>query len=372
VTAEQFSPPPELAPDLTLGPATRLLWRSPDAVHLELGRQAVIVEGLPSTVVSRIASPVAPARPTEPLPESVRAALATLADAGFLWSRARPAEDDPRLAPPEPRLAGQLTALVPRHGGDAAQLLGARRYASVEVTGRSRVVPHVAAVLAAAGIGQVRCAVDGTTRLQHLVPGGATAADEGTPLAQAAEAAVRRAAPEADTRPLPADDRPDLTIIAAEAPIPEERLAALHAADAPYLAVQLGLDSGVVGPLVLPGLTSCLRCADRHRSDRDPAWAALAVQLTVERRYGPAADVAVATIIAGVAAQQALAFLDGDSPATLDGTIELQLPDWRLRRRSWSMHPECTCAAEPADPETVAGPTPTTEPVDRWAEWPSG
>ena len=123
----------------------------------------------------------------------------------------------------------------------------------------------------------------------------------------------------------------------------EDRLAALHAAGAPYRAVRLGVDSGVVGPLVLPGTTSCLRCADLHRSDRDPAWNALAVQLSIERRGGPAADAAVAMIVAGVAAQQALAFLDGEATATMDGTLELHLPDWRLRRRSWPVHPRCTC-----------------------------
>jgi nicotinamidase-related amidase len=37
--------------------------------------------------------------------------------------------------------------------------------------------------------------------------------------------------------------------------------------------------TGLVGPLVIPGVTSCLRCADLHRSDRDAAWPALAAQL---------------------------------------------------------------------------------------------
>jgi hypothetical protein len=155
---------------------------------------------------------------------------------------------------------------------------------------------------------------------------------------------VRRAAPRVDTTPLPTGERAQLTVLAVDGPVPDERLSALHAADAPYLAVFLGLDHGVVGPLVLPGLTSCLRCADLHRRDRDPAWTALAVQLTIGRRYGPASAASVATVVAGVAAQQALAFLDGDEPDCIDGTIELCLPDWRLRRRSWQSHPECGCA----------------------------
>jgi hypothetical protein len=104
----------------------------------------------------------------------------------------------------------------------------------------------------------------------------------------------------------------------------------------------------VVGPLVLPGLTSCLRCADLHRRDRDPAWTALAVQLTVARRHGGASDVALATIVAGVTAQQALAYLDGGEPAVIEGTLEMQSPDWRIRRRSWPVHPDCDCGRSPA------------------------
>jgi len=39
-----------------------------------------------------------------------------------------------------------------------------------------------------------------------------------------------------------------------------------------------------------------------------------------------------------------LTFLDGGDPASIDGTLELRLPDWRLRRRSWPAHPDCDCA----------------------------
>ena len=37
--------------------------------------------------------------------------------------------------------------------------------------------------------------------------------------------------------------------------------------------------TGLVGPLVIPGVTSCLECADLHRRDRDAAWPAVAAQL---------------------------------------------------------------------------------------------
>jgi hypothetical protein len=53
----------------------------------------------------------------------------------------------------------------------------------------------------------------------------------------------------------------------------------------------------------------------------------------------------LATLAAAIAAAQALALLDGDDPATLDGSLELRLPDWRVRRRTWLPHPLCTCGA---------------------------
>jgi hypothetical protein len=333
--------------ELVLGPATRLLWRSPRAVHLELGSSGVVVDGLPIPLIQRIAAAIVPDAPAALVDDGVRHALTALTEAGYLWVRST---DDARRAPPAPRLAGELTALAARHGEHAAEMLNARRHASVEIHGRSRAAAQVAAVLAAAGIGRVRCTADGDAKLFQATPGGIRPHDEGTLFAAAAEDAIHRAAPEADTTPLPVDVCPDLTILAVDAPVPDERRHALHAADTAYLTVFLGVDHGVVGPLVLPGLTSCLHCADLHRRDRDPAWSALAVQLSVPGRHGPASDAAVTTVIAGVAALQALTFLDGGEPACLDGTLELRLPDWRLRRRSWPAHPDCDCTAGAVPP----------------------
>jgi len=338
------------AADLALGPATRLLWRGPDTVHLELGGRAVVVEGLPVPVLRRLASPVEPESAPQSVPEQVAHALATLAEAGYLWPRSPEPVDD-RLAVPHPQFAGELAALAVRHGAGAAEVFSARRHAIVEIRGTSRVAAHLGAVLAAAGVGRVSCRVEGSAKLAGTTPGGLTPADEGGVLSAAAEAAIRRAAPSVDTAPLPLDERADLTVFALDGPLPDERVPSLHARNAAYLVVTLGVDFGVVGPLVLPGLTSCVRCADLHRRDRDPAWSALAVQLTVERRYGPASPVTAATVVAGLAGHQALAFLDGDEPDCLDATLEARLPDYRIRRRSWPPHPECGCTDASPEPD---------------------
>jgi bacteriocin biosynthesis cyclodehydratase domain-containing protein len=327
--------------DRMLNPAARLLWRSASTLQIELGDRAVIVDGPAARAIRRIAG----RRPTDVPAGSARAdpVLRTLSEAGYLWPRPAGEVDD-RLAPPAPRLAPELAALAARHGERGAELLNARRHVTAVVHGTGRAGPHIAAILAAAGVGRVHVLDLSAVRLQQSVPGGLSPADEGRNVSSAAAEAIRRIAPETDIRPLAPQDRPDLVVLACDEPIDPDRRAALHARDTAHLLVRLGPDHGVVGPLVIPGLTSCLHCADLHRLDRDPAWTALAVQLAAPHRGG-GSDVTLATMIAGLAAQQALAFLDGDQPATVDGTLEQHLPDWRFRRRSWPVHPDCDCTS---------------------------
>lgn len=337
--------------NVMLNPAARLLWRAEDVIQLELGTRAVLVEGLdPATVRSLVAgrAPAAGSRRGGRSEDATWHSLTTLAEAGYLWQRGRlgdgvDPDGDARLAPPTPRLASDLAAMSAQHGERAAELLNARRHYAVSIHGAGRVAALVGALLGAAGIGRVHLVDAEDVRLHHAIPGGVGPEDEGRRFVAAASAAVRRAAPETDTAPLPMGERPDLVVLAIDEPIDGDRRDALHARECAHLVARLGTDHGVVGPLVIPGLTSCLRCADLHRRDRDPAWTALAVQLTVTRRHGSASDVGLATVVAGLATLQALAFLDGGEPATIEGTLELHLPDWRVRRRSWPVHPKCDC-----------------------------
>lgn len=337
-------------PEVVLNPAVRVLWRARDVVQLELGADAVVIEGADADTIRALA----PALPRDELGPADKAptsgeAIDTLVDWGFAW-RLPPRAVDHRMRPPNPRLAAELTAMSSRYGSSAADLLQARRRAVVAVQGNGRAVGQVAALLAAAGVGRLHIAGDGPARLHQAVPGGICPADEGHQFTEAVGAAIRRAAPEVDTTPLPIGERPDLVVVASDEPVEAEQRDALHARRCSHLVVRLGAGHGVVGPLVVPGRTSCLRCADLHRRDRDPAWSALAVQLTIPRRHGPVSDVALATVIAGVASAEALAYLDGTDPPTMDGTLEMHQPDWRLRRRSWPPHGDCDCGARSPQP----------------------
>jgi bacteriocin biosynthesis cyclodehydratase domain-containing protein len=136
---------------------------------------------------------------------------------------------------------------------------------------------------------------------------------------------------------------PDLAVLADAAAPDPARVVALHRARIAHLVVRLRDGDGVVGPLVLPGATACLRCADLHRRDADPRWPLLAAQLAAQEP--PASGATVTCLLTAVtAAVQVLAWLDGSAaPVTLDATLELSPPDPVPRRRRWAVHPACGC-----------------------------
>ncbi|WP_228990565.1 ThiF family adenylyltransferase [Streptomyces sp. DH8] len=118
------------------------------------------------------------------------------------------------------------------------------------------------------------------------------------------------------------------------------------ASGTPHLYAGVIEATGVVGPLVLPGGTGCAGCLELHRADRDPQWPRMLAQWRSGRRGAvPACDLALATAVAGLAAAHALAFLDGDLPATTGARWEAALPllDWRSE--PIGPHADCSCGA---------------------------
>src|SRR5262249_14573166 len=231
-----------------------------------------------------------------------------------------------------------------------------RQQSIVAVHGGGRIGAQVAALLAAAGVGRLAVIDRHRARPCDAAPGGISQQDAFQSRAEAAVAALRRAAPEAAGGPLRPGQLPDIAVLPAPEPVEPRLRDALHRMGVPHLAVHIRESAGVVGPLVLPAMSSCLTCADLHRRDRDPAWPMLATQLSVpRRRQREPADVVLATIAAAIAPPQGLALRDGDEPATVDGTLEVRRPDWRVRRRTWPPHPSCACGAGQPSVERLAG-----------------
>lgn len=124
----------------------------------------------------------------------------------------------------------------------------------------------------------------------------------------------------------------------------------LHSQRVAHLAVRVRDGTGLVGPLVIPGVTSCLSCADLHRSDRDAAWPAVAAQLRetvgVADRPTLLATAALALsqvhrVIAAVRGRDAGP--DPGPPQALNATLEFDLHAGAIVARQWTKHPLCSC-----------------------------
>jgi hypothetical protein len=119
----------------------------------------------------------------------------------------------------------------------------------------------------------------------------------------------------------------------------------------PHLSVTAGEGIGVVGPLVWPGSTACLRCLDLTLAERDPAWPLVLAQRSCRSVDPPACDPVLAAAVTAQAAAIVVAYADGNeglAQAAVDGTLELVAPGWHWRRRSWRPHPACCCGASAA------------------------
>lgn len=314
-----------------LAPALPRLWRDPDvlqlgrtpadAVLLRVDRALVpLLDGTRTTAQLLIDSPGS----AQALAELEQAGLVLDADDLALPGVARDERD---------RLAPDLASLSLVHGRSASKALLGRRGARVVVHGAGRVGGPLAAQLAAAGVGTVDVRDGARARPGDTAVGGLTADDVGRTRGEAVTARLRSAG---STR------APQLVVLADDAG--PESADALRASGTPHLVARVDERTGTVGPLVLPGRSSCLRCLELTRTALDPAWPVLSAQLETPRRAPRACDGVLAAAVASQAALQVLELLEGGVPASVGGTLELTLPGWRWQRRSWPRHPGCSCS----------------------------
>ncbi|WP_377641066.1 hypothetical protein [Oryzobacter terrae] len=136
----------------------------------------------------------------------------------------------------------------------------------------------------------------------------------------------------ADGAELRLDGRPPprVVVVVAQGRTPAWAGDPWHARGVPHLPVVLGRHGLVVGPLVLPGRTACLRCTG-------PAWDG--------SRVGGPSDVPAGTLVlaTAVAVVTVLTTLRGDD--SLGGiSTEVALDEVRVTHRVWGPRPGCRCA----------------------------
>lgn len=240
-----------------------------------------------------------------------------------------PARRTPRCAP---RLVGEHLALVHRHGSDGAdRILTSRTDAVVVIEGTGLAADLIAAIVDAAGVGRV-----------HRVTGCGTAPAARTTSSRRDGLAARVArsalyGEQVHFGPPAPQVQPTVTVLAGLDDVAPGRIATLVACALPHLPVDVGTARAVIGPLVVPGRTTCTHCVERHRLAADPGWRPAST---------PQADApALLTHRAAVAAaSQVLAFVDGEGrPATIGASIELSGESLTPHLRRWPMHPDCPC-----------------------------
>lgn len=147
----------------------------------------------------------------------------------------------------------------------------------------------------------------------------------------------------------PLVDEVALAVLCARDAVAPDQGAGWQRAGVPHLPVVLRDEEVVIGPLVQPGRSPCLRCLDLHRRDRDSAWPRILTQISspAEELTPPVdAPPTHVSVISSVVAMIVLASLDGSTgdppPAGVSWQISLPWPD--VRTRVWEGHPHCDCA----------------------------
>jgi len=335
-----------------LNTAARRLWR--DAETLQLGRapqRSAVLAGLDPTTRGALTlldgtrdrdQVVAAAAAAGCPPERSELLLDLLSAAGLLEDAGADLGPLGRLDRAErERLTADVASLALVRGDGGLPAARHRADARVLVVGAGRVGAPLAGLLVTAGVGVVDVLDEAPAGAMDAGVGGLGLHDVGRSRGEAARERLRAAAPSSPAGPL---IRADLVVLAPSRPEQLEEARRAVQPGTPHLLAEVRETLGVVGPLVLPGRSACLTCLDLTRTDLDPDWPALAAQLAMPSRSRIACDGPLAVAVAAQAALQVLALVDGTTdPAAVGGTLEMALPDWRWRRRSWPVHPECDC-----------------------------
>lgn len=345
---------------LRIRPGLVLAWRGPGRLQVGLNpRHGVILDGLDAADEHLVDLLLAGAH-------DLRSLAAGAADLGTTAHRvhelvAALVEADALVRAPTPRrqlwaltepvrarlaVTARMLSLDEASGGDGWDLVLDRHRRSAAVIGAGRTGLAVAVGLATAGVGTVVVADEARVGAGDVRPGGYRGRDVGRGRAAAAAEVVAAHAPGVVTA-VSGRLRPDLAVVIGTDALDPGRYDGLLREDVTHLPVVLREDDAVVGPLVRPGRTCCLRCLDLYRTDRDPDWPRVLSQVAnrPERGHEPH----LADLVALLAVTQALVEIDGrGDPATLGCTLEVGLRDPLPVLRAWPAHARCGCQWPPA------------------------
>jgi bacteriocin biosynthesis cyclodehydratase domain-containing protein len=152
-------------------------------------------------------------------------------------------------------------------------------------------------------------------------------------------------------------DGVDAAVIVAHFAVVPERHGRWLRRDIPHLSVVFGDRNVAIGPFVEPGRGPCLSCRELRRMNEDPAWTALATQLS-ERTSALETEL-VSTAVSALASRMVLARLMRGSRRFAASSIRYDGVTGATDVVEVRHHEECGCRALPgtgtADEGRVAG-----------------
>ena len=143
-------------------------------------------------------------------------------------------------------------------------------------------------------------------------------------------------------------DTPDATILCSPG---HSRVIPMSMPSLPHIHVGTHGSQSVVGPMVVPGRTSCLRCAQLHHRDADPTWPLVAVQWQqhTEGAGAPAQDHLLLSHCATYALILLRAWIDQPEATERWGNLAIETdlgshnPSLAPHVVSRPTHPSCGC-----------------------------
>lgn len=145
---------------------------------------------------------------------------------------------------------------------------------------------------------------------------------------------------------VPADGsvEPDLVVLVRSRPPVRDVVDDLMRGARTHLLVVSEGHEEVVGPLVEPGASACLRCVDAHLADRDPRRPVVLEQALAGVVGGPVPrDPVLHHLALAWAVRDVLAWVDGGPASTWSATVRLG-PAAQPAHEEWRRHPHCGCA----------------------------
>jgi hypothetical protein len=122
--------------------------------------------------------------------------------------------------------------------------------------------------------------------------------------------------------------------------------------DIPHLPIVFGDRTVQLGPMVEPGAGPCLYCLERHRTDSDAAWPAVASQLWGRRSpiHESVEGTLVEQEVAAAAARQVVHRVRNGVVNPRPESIVIEAESGIRASRAWTVHPSCLCRSLTGEP----------------------